>query len=600
MLSPESRQLYVEALDPPDGYVLHEALGTTYSVDLLALLSVPVRMALGRLDPKRITADECGPGVLSSIRQTAPRFTVFHDEAHLAVPSTPNLLFGMLEGVVLPTRAPNKGAFHPKVWLLHFKELDGTGEAVRLVILSRNLTFDRSWDVSLVLEGTPRGMRPTSQRALETLFSKLPEWATVEVPDDVKLRCARMADLARRTAFDLPPDWESVSFHLLGIDARPFSFEPCDRLMVVSPFVSTRGLEQAAAGAARAVALVSRAEELDAAPADASAAFENVWVLADAAASEDGEDASLTPPALRGLHAKIFAAETGATMRLYVGSANATHAALTGMQNVEVLAELVGKRSRVGGIESFLDAKKGFGRLLERYQRPSTHVEKDAELERAEARLEELQRAIAEVRVRISFARTGDEVTPTLSLERPIGAVESVRAKVWLVTVSEAQATSIELDALASGAALPTCAVAAATTFVAFALGVEGTEASRRFVLPALCDDLPADRDAHVVRLVVSNRERFLAYLMALLSSHGDEALLALLGAPGAQPTLGGFALATPGLLEQLVRARSRDPGKLREVRALVRDLEGTEDGRDVLPPEFRSVWSVLDAEDSP
>ena len=43
-------------------------------------------------------------------------------------------------------------SFHPKFWLIRY--IDEYGEPIyRIVVLSRNLTFDRSWDITFCMEG---------------------------------------------------------------------------------------------------------------------------------------------------------------------------------------------------------------------------------------------------------------------------------------------------------------------------------------------------------------------------------------------------------------------------------------------------------------
>jgi hypothetical protein len=44
-LDPNVRRIYLDELRPPPGYVVDRAIGTTYSLDLLALLAVPLSMA---------------------------------------------------------------------------------------------------------------------------------------------------------------------------------------------------------------------------------------------------------------------------------------------------------------------------------------------------------------------------------------------------------------------------------------------------------------------------------------------------------------------------------------------------------------------------
>ncbi|MBQ1491932.1 MAG: recombinase family protein, partial [Blautia sp.] len=46
----------------------------------------------------------------------------------------------------------NTASFHPKLWLIRYRDKDG-GRLYRLAGLSRNLTFDRSWDVTFYMDG---------------------------------------------------------------------------------------------------------------------------------------------------------------------------------------------------------------------------------------------------------------------------------------------------------------------------------------------------------------------------------------------------------------------------------------------------------------
>ena len=46
MLEPRVRRQLMEALRPPSGYELDRAVGTTYSLDLLALLTTPLAFTI--------------------------------------------------------------------------------------------------------------------------------------------------------------------------------------------------------------------------------------------------------------------------------------------------------------------------------------------------------------------------------------------------------------------------------------------------------------------------------------------------------------------------------------------------------------------------
>ena len=63
----------------------------------------------------------------------------------------------MVVPVVLPkTRGMSYyPAFHPKTWLLDYVNESGE-HSYRFVVMSRNLTFDRSWDISIVLNSSKK------------------------------------------------------------------------------------------------------------------------------------------------------------------------------------------------------------------------------------------------------------------------------------------------------------------------------------------------------------------------------------------------------------------------------------------------------------
>ncbi|MEZ5285582.1 MAG: hypothetical protein R2712_12420 [Vicinamibacterales bacterium] len=47
-------------------------------------------------------------------------------------------------------------------------------------------------------------------------------------------------------------------------------------------------------------------------------------------------------------------------------------------------------------------------------------------------------------------------------------------------------------------------------------------------------------------------------------------------------------------MLESFLRALDRDPGRLDYVQRLVADLRSTEEGRQLLPPEFDAMWAPI------
>lgn len=594
MLSPDTRGMYLTALQPPPGYALDGAVATTFSLDLAQLLGFPVALALGTFDAKKLRA-ESSVALLEAIRRTVGRLVVFADGTHVHVPREKHVLYGLLEASVVPVLAPRGGAFHPKLWALRFREDGGEAARLRLLVLSRNLSPDRCWDVALSLDGAVTGRNRAANARLADLLSALPDMAINPVSDGLRTRVGAMAADLRRTEFELPDGFDELAFHVLGRDGKPWVPAPSKRLVVVSPFLSDSTVRALASTTEEAVAFVSRAEELDQIAPVALAQFGRRLVLHESAETEDGEDT--TDAGLRGLHAKIYLAQRGWDTHLYLGSANATHAALGTGVNVEVLAELSGKTSRVPGrgIDGFLDPKDGMGRLLVDYVSPAERPAVDAVDEAAERALDEAARLLAAANVRLAYDLCPTGYAPTLTPPKAIALPGVASAHAWLVTVDAAQRTDVSSLTDGRPVTLPTCAAASATTFVAWELRASTCPRTRTFVLSLAADGLPADRDAHVMRLVIDNRARFLAYVQALLAGVEEGAFHGAIDAAeeGArwEAAAGGFG---PGLLEQLVRAKARSPERIAEIRRVVEALSSTPEGHELLPREFVEVWSVI------
>src|SRR5262245_24779126 len=130
MLEPRQRRLLLDALRPPEGYTLDHALGTTFSLDLLALLTAPLAFTFFAADTVP-ALDSDAPrrpdpvALLLALRRHAERISLFCQAGRIAVPRRQHLLLGYLEKSVFEARAPGPArAFHPKLWLLRFMTED--------------------------------------------------------------------------------------------------------------------------------------------------------------------------------------------------------------------------------------------------------------------------------------------------------------------------------------------------------------------------------------------------------------------------------------------------------------------------------------------
>jgi len=143
MLSPEARTIATEILRPPTGYSLDYAAITTYSLDLDVILALPLAvMAQSEQSVEDLLADPIL--TLEALRGAGKRLDIFVEEASIAVPHTNRDLYALLEDCVHPARAVNGGAFHPKIWIVRFLSASKEATLIRVAVLTRNLTYDRS------------------------------------------------------------------------------------------------------------------------------------------------------------------------------------------------------------------------------------------------------------------------------------------------------------------------------------------------------------------------------------------------------------------------------------------------------------------------
>ncbi|MCB1126375.1 MAG: phospholipase D family protein, partial [Verrucomicrobiae bacterium] len=397
------RSIYTAALAPPPGMVFDEAIGTTFSLDPVTLLSVPIHLAM----PGGDRADPIKDGIvfLEATRRLANRITVYAQRGRLQVPRLPHVLYSVLESMVVEVNVPGGGVFHPKLWVLRFVDPDDRESVLmRLMVLSRNLTADRSWDSALTLEGEPTKRSRADNRPLGEFITGLPEMAHGDLASARIEQARRLGDEIRRVEWETPPGFDRVKFHVLGDGRMTWRPEPSTRLAVISPFCTDRALEMLVGTTRQPDVLISRPETFDKLAASTIGSFGQCRVLEDAAETEDGEDQDEdTDLDTLGLHAKVYIFERGWDTHVVLGSANATNAALIAGANVEVLAELVGRRSRLGGTRTLLEPE-GLGEVLTEYRPSDGPEDVDEDQMAAEEALEKARALLLNASLRLACA----------------------------------------------------------------------------------------------------------------------------------------------------------------------------------------------------
>lgn len=662
-LAPQSRVLLTDALRPPAGHRVDVAVGTTYSLDLTALLVAPLSFAL--VDHERMQDAADAPGVsmdpvrlLEAVRRHVEHTTVFCQGGAIHVPRTHQSILAFVEDAVIQVTPPSlpgqpEGIFHPKVWALRFRSESGE-RFHRVVVLSRNLTLDRSWDTILVLDEDPGGTIPAAPAA--HFLRALPGLALPQGSGTTPARMSQVLDLAgslEQVSLTAPAPFDGGRLVPLGPpfvdegdpDNRQVASleslllpERAERILAISPFLTPEVITRLGKAAPERV-LISRPDSLDGvgsralagwetrvlqrqaetveADSDASAVSSDP-VPTDGAATDDGVTEFQTGD---GLHAKTVIADLShGRSRTVTGSANLTRAAWT--RNIEFDSILTGPTARCGVSSCMAEQEKspGLRDLTERYAPASTEPLTESSLATS-LTIEHFHRVLAGCQPRLtvsSLPRTSWSGAPAddTSETDPLSITLSFGDDTWtqelpaqepgwttrLWPVSLAVSSAHRLTSSTSSSHPPMWTLGSPSSITPF-LAVETRGGSgdaaaveRCLISAELVGDVDARHDA-VLRSILRSASDVLRYLMFLLGdgvqgSVGEGLLTAL---PGTGWQVDGVhSLASPTLLEPLVRAVGGGEETLGRVAAFIDELRAMPDGQELLPSELDSLWEVV------
>lgn len=587
MLAPANRLTLLDALRPPADHVFDAATAVTFTLDLRAMLAAPAAFALASTsEPEGDDAPE-PIELLHAIKSHADRITVFAQAGQIALPPS-RRVFAFLEKSVVSVTAPHGGIVHPKVWLVRYLDESGAPRH-RVLIASRNLTFDGSWDTILRLDEA--GRAGTALPELRTLFEGMLERSVGAVDDEHRSRVLDLARSVEDIRFALPSGVDNLRLHVMGLDSDQPSPLPkeSDRSMIISPFLSSDFFGGPLSTGPDI--LVSRQESLDElAPKDLDGVG-SVFVFDDGSTPEvTAESWAEGDPAqpMRGMHAKVFAFESGSTATLFAGSANASGRAFG--RNVEVLAEMRGPLSALGidvlcGNDDDSGDEIGLRRLFNTYVRsedPAPTSEPGKALESARLQL-------GAIPITGEVSGDGAAWAVTYRSTRPVKLPDGVRAVCWPLTVSGHRRDLVVGEPINERFDL---SLAAITGFLAVELSAE--DELSQFVIPVDLVGLPEQRNRELLRLMIGNAERFLRYLLALLADDPAELdFLDRIEEVTTEGEAGGTRNNGSGLpvLEAMLKSLRSDPRRLLSVDPLVRDLAETSGG---LPEGFVSTWDAV------
>lgn len=584
---------YGRLLIPPEGFTLQQAVVTSYSVDLDTLLSIPVALYYAQTLEGQLQGKDVQ--LIRAIQHTARLLTVYHQQGQVKVPRAAKDIYAYFEDALIPILPGDAfTSFHPKTWMLRYQNQGAPEDVVyRLIVLSRNLTFDRSWDVAAFLDGKPSAQEIPRNRPLVEFVAWLNGQKSFA-------NSSSFLDELSRVRFSQADDFDDYRFHPVGIpgyEVNPVATHTADRLMCLSPFLHPQALATLIHNSHEAPLVLSRRDELEWLSKDLLKGMQTYCLSDDVvdgerlSGAEDGDPEAQEQQ----LHAKVFLFDHDAYTTWFLGSANATKAAFE--RNVEFMLELKGSlpATRFNKVRKQLLGNEEAGSLFTVF-RPSDGGKDDDDEQSLRTALRKLEYAILATQMHGDVSPSANEANYDLLVTLDVRGIArhksfSVKVRPFVLGVDEQCVQMGTINSLTFGNISET----SLSQFLHFAI-LDGDLTIREFLVRIDVTGIPSTRLDNIFKSIINSRDKFFTYLRFLLTDVLSKDDLER-PPPKRSKVPGndsGWELDMP-IFEQLLVTASRNPQRLLEVDRVIVSLREA-DGDGVIPQDFLSLWEIFKA----
>ena len=391
VLAHSNRIDYGEALMPDEGWTTSWAIGTTFSLDLEVLLTIPLALFHGKDLHETPDVTNLRADMLDSLEKVKDKMFVFVQQNNIKAMKKYSMLLSFLDHNIweMPLKMANQ-SFHPKLWLIRYEK--ESSYKYRLIVMSRNITTATDFDISAVLEGNCTTDNVEYNKPIIKVMVELMR-KTGNHPCRKTITNQIRKELMK-VKFSVPAPFQEDYYEFypqMGctndcpLMSSDFNFK---HLMVVSPFVDDTSLSRLATQMDKEnnkkPILISRNEQLEKC-APSTLKDWDCYCWASSIADEENMDAECDIS----LHAKIYIMKAQkrheyclSTDRKtwnywYLGSTNCTTAGME--RNYEALLQLRSDNDRLSVTQAFYTLLKS--RLILKYNIPSDEQYKQRKTE---------------------------------------------------------------------------------------------------------------------------------------------------------------------------------------------------------------------------
>ncbi|MFT6810694.1 MAG: hypothetical protein ACJA01_003939 [Saprospiraceae bacterium] len=605
MLDPRNNRLdYGVQLKAPEGYQLDHAIATTYSLDLEAILLVPVALFFSEgldFNPHEVRDD-----MLEALTNASKHISIYCQRGKIKAPNNYNQLMAFWEKGIHQIQMPEYSqSFHPKIWVIRYAPLDKKEAVVyRLICTSRNLTFSRDWDMAITTEGKVSKHEDGHNKELMDMLRYLDKEGGKKIPKEFLKEISTVV-------FDVPHNFNSLHFHPIGIakgGAKAIYKHPVvsnkeevDHRLVMSPFLDKTTIERLKSTSKR-MSLFSSEYALSGIEAEIINKVSSTYMFSTFIEDAENTDAMSevgVEPVGQQLHAKFYIDKKGQDVSWFIGSANATQAAND--RNIEFLVELKTKNyslspKKIEDQLTFSDDKSIS--LFDPYS-GSQRQELDEEKQR-EQEIRKLIHGLSGINIQ-GEAIPNPEHLYDLIIQIPrteIKLPEGCTLKFKPLPDSGRKTIDIDISKDFRCNDFRGYQEHILSPFLLFEIYFK-QKIEKKFILD-MNIHLSDDRFRKIFSSIINNRSKFLSYLAFLLSEetpspHDANELEPDSKGKGVSSSINALFEGSP-VFEKLLITASREPKKLTSIDSLILRLknETDESGNSIVSAEFQKMWEVF------
>lgn len=586
MLNPRNKRdrlNYGELLASPEGYVLTKAVGTTYSLDLYALLAIPVAMFYAKSMEGDFQQNRYD--VLDAIRQSKDKVDLFCQRGKIKVPlKYSNLLAFMEDCIEEVTPYIENSSFHPKIWVLRFEK--GKEQLFRLIVLSRNLTFDRSWDIAYFADGVPATLNSESKKLCDYLSYFYSN--TKRKIDTTFIKNLSNVEFKNADGFT-----DFQLFPILGFEGKikkhpnPLTEVTYEEMLVISPFVDETTLKLLKKNNKK-IALFSREEELDKLAENNLEGIDCYCMNSLIVNGEDYLDSENNEALSQNIHAKLFIGQYGEISDWYMGSANCTSPAFE--RNAEILIKIKSKLPQytIEAVKNtLLDVNYNF---FTKYDRSIVDNNSDDSLKK-------VIRAFSYQLTKVNFKGTVKEREEgenyNLSIKADLKSLKEDRFVIKVNLIHREDVIDLKCG-IENTIEFENISLLNLSKYLILTI-YEGKE-KLDSLLVKMDLTIPEEREDIIFNELINSKQKFFQYLQFILNpdkNSGDLEILqnSSLNGNNESESLQHLLGVNNSIYESLMIAASRSPRKLKEIDGIITRLQKL---NSEIVADFMPIWEAF------